>query len=86
MKFFGSRGLQSAAAGLSVVHQLPDHISDISVAEEARKFGLAPAPLSTWYTSPESQRQGLLLNVAAVPDSHIFDSCERLYEIVSGFS
>ncbi len=86
MDFFARQGLEAVAAGLAVMLRLPDPVPDHEVAKAALAQGLAPAPLSQWYTSPESQRQGLLLNVAAVPDQSILDSCERLCELVASFA
>jgi hypothetical protein len=38
-----------ATPGLAVVTVLPEFASDLDIASRARKFGLAPAPLSRWY-------------------------------------
>src|SRR5215475_8862561 len=51
-----------ATAGLAVLLMLPGSVSDVDIASRARKFGLAPRPISAWcMKSP--RRQGLLLCV-----------------------
>jgi GntR family transcriptional regulator/MocR family aminotransferase len=52
-----------ATAGMVVVTLFPEFASDVDIALRALQFGLAPAPLSTWYMQPAPQ-QGLLLSVA----------------------
>ena len=83
------RGLDSesiqvrAAAGMTVVAALPASVSDIDIASRARAFGLAPVPLSPWYTSNPGQ-QGLLLGVTNLDERTLAANCSRLLELVRG--
>lgn len=72
-----------AAAGMTVVAALPQSISDIDIALRARLFGLAPVPLSPWYTSNPGQ-QGLLLAVTNLNEKTVASHCSRLLEVILG--
>jgi GntR family transcriptional regulator/MocR family aminotransferase len=74
-----------ATAGLAALLRLPDGAPDTSIARASLAFGLAPAPLSTWYTRPASGRSGLLLGIATAPKKHFARSCERLFGIIERF-
>lgn len=74
------------APGLAVLLQLPKEISDLAVARELAAFGMAPAPLSTWYVSPDNAESGLLLGVATTPMKHLTRSCDRLFEVIRRFN
>jgi GntR family transcriptional regulator/MocR family aminotransferase len=69
-------------AGLAALIRLHDGSRDLAIARECLPFGLAPAPLSTWYARPESALPGLLLGVATAPERHVERACDRLHEIV----
>ena len=73
------------AAGLAVLLRLPDGAPDTSIARETLAFGMAPAPLSSWYARPASGRSGFLLGIATVPNKHFAKSCERLCGIIERF-
>ncbi|KVV51487.1 GntR family transcriptional regulator [Burkholderia territorii] len=70
-----------AAAGMTVVVALPPFVSDIDIASRARLSGLAPVPLSPWYTGNPGQ-QGLLLGVTNLNESTVASNCSRLLELV----
>jgi len=53
------RAFETMTAGLAVLVRLPDGVSDIAITREMLAFGLGPAPLSPWFTSPASARSGL---------------------------
>jgi len=72
-----------AAAGMTVVAALPPSVSDVDIALRARLFGLAPVPLSPWYTSSPGQ-QGLLLGVTNVNERTVASNCSRLLELILG--
>lgn len=74
------------AAGLAVLWRLPDGAADVAIARESLPFGMAPAPLSSWYANPDSARPGLLLGVATAPRKHVERSCERVHAIVRRFT
>jgi GntR family transcriptional regulator/MocR family aminotransferase len=70
----------TATAGLAVVIHLPELASDVTVASRALSFGLAPSPLSRWYTQSASQ-QGLLLGVTNLNEQRLPAECHRLAEL-----
>lgn len=80
---FGSDGISTA--GLAIRLELPDGVRDLTVARECLPFGLAPAPISSWYAEAASARPGLLLGVATAPGKHVERSCDRLYAVVQRF-
>jgi GntR family transcriptional regulator/MocR family aminotransferase len=69
-----------ATAGLAVVIELPQSISDAEVASRALPFGLAPSPLSPWYMEP-SKPKGLLLSVTNINKDRVLADCRRLIEL-----
>jgi GntR family transcriptional regulator/MocR family aminotransferase len=82
LKCLRARASNVAIAGLAAIVQLPDGVSDISVARETASFGLAPTPLSLWYASTTSSRSGLLLGIATSPQKRIAAHCEKLLGII----
>ncbi|AOK06414.1 PLP-dependent aminotransferase family protein [Burkholderia latens] len=84
LKDLGSDSMKvQAAAGMTVVVALPPSVSDLDVAARARAFGLAPVPLSPWYTSKPAQ-QGLLLGVTNLDERTLAANCSRLLELILG--
>lgn len=77
---------QLATPGLAVLWKLPSETSDVAVAREVFAFGMAPAPLSAWYSSPATARSGLLLGVATAPTKNLARYCDRLFEAVQRVS
>ena len=70
-------------AGLGVVVWLPAGACDTRIAREALAFGLAPAPLSTWFCPTCGvQRPGLLLGVATTCEDQLAAACERLHRLI----
>jgi len=69
-----------ATAGLAVVALLPEFASDVDIASRALPFGLAPAPLSSWYMQSPRQ-QGLLLGVTNLNERRLPADCRRLVEL-----
>ena len=69
-----------ATAGLAVVIELPQSVSDTEIALRALPFGLAPSALSPWYTQPAKQ-QGLLLGVTNINEDRVLADCRRLIEL-----
>ena len=69
-----------ATGGLAVVISLPEVASDVDIALRARRFGLAPSPLSPWYMQSPSQR-GLLLCVTNLNEQRLPADCLRLTEL-----
>src|SRR5712671_4600879 len=69
-----------ATGGLAVVILLPKSASDVDIASRALEFGLAPRPMSAWYTQPPRQ-QGLLLCVTNLNERRLPADCRRLLEL-----
>ncbi|MBI2735000.1 MAG: PLP-dependent aminotransferase family protein [Rhodospirillales bacterium] len=69
-----------ATGGLAVVISLPEGASDVDIALGARRFDLAPAPLSPWYIQSASNR-GLLLCVTNLNEQRLPADCLRLAEL-----
>lgn len=57
--------------GLAVLIPLPATVSDVTVCQDAREVGLAPTPLSTWFSHADSATQGLLLCVTNCPGDQL---------------
>lgn len=82
LKCLQSRGTNVTIAGLAAILQLPEGVSDVSICREAASFGLAPSPLSPWYTSAASAKPGLLLGIATSPQNRMDTFCKRLLELI----
>ncbi|MGJ4858742.1 PLP-dependent aminotransferase family protein [Labrys sp. KB_33_2] len=70
-----------ANGGLAVLLDLPDTIDDVAVSRQALPFGIAPVPLSPWYSG--ARRAGLLLGVTNVDPRRIASDCDRLLALVA---
>lgn len=81
-----ARQFRAYPAGLAVVVQLPDGADDRRIAREAYAYGMAPAPLSGFYCSPDTQRAGLLLGVATAIEHQVPNACDRLRQLIDKFA
>lgn len=81
-----SMGYPARPAGLGVLLWLPEGARDSVIAREALAFGLAPSPLSAWFSPAGIQRPGLLLGVATTPEAHLPVACDRLRHLIQTFS
>lgn len=81
-----ARGYTAHPSGLAVLLRLPDGANDYAIAREAHAFGLAPSPLSAWFSPGKTQHSGLLLGVATVTDEQIAGACQRLHQLIRKFS
>jgi GntR family transcriptional regulator / MocR family aminotransferase len=68
------------------VLQLPEGVPDAAIAQEARKGGLAPEPLSPWFSPGTRPSSGLLLGVATANEAQIPAACERLHRLIGKLS
>jgi len=75
-------GLSVGTAGLAILLELPAGAEDTRIAREATAFGLAPSPLSGWYSSRDHTRSGLLLGITTVPGNRLAASCEKLRNLI----
>lgn len=81
-----ARGYTAHGSGLAVLLRLPEGVSDTAIAHEARAHGLAPAPLSRWFSPSGVRESGLLLGVATASEERIDDACHRLHQLIVKFS
>jgi GntR family transcriptional regulator / MocR family aminotransferase len=79
------RGQAASAAGLAILLRLPDGTDDVAIADQSVAAGLAPVPLSVWYTSPSAAKPGLLLGVATAEPGAVERGCERLCRLIERF-
>lgn len=80
------KGYRVQAGGLAVLVRLPDDVPDVALAREARAWGLAPEPLSTWFDPAGIRHCGLLLGIATVNEAQLPAACERLHALIRKFS
>jgi len=76
------RDAEWVRAGLAVLLKLPDGAPDVQIVREAMNYGMAPSPLSAWFSTPSGNSSGLLLGVATAPEPYLEASCQRLFEII----
>ena len=81
-----SLGYRVHIGGLAAIVHLPDGTSDIDIARRARRRGLAPVPLSSWFSPGADLASGLLLGVATVTEEEIFPACQQLHELIGAAS
>lgn len=82
-----ARGFTTHPAGLAVLLRLPDGAPDVEIAREASAQGMAPSPLSAWFSPAAGpQRSGLLLGVATVTEERLAGACDRLHQVIKEFS
>ena len=78
------KGYRVHLGGLAAVVHLPDGVSDIAVAKNALEHGMAPSPLSPWFSPGTKSVSGLLLGVATVNEAQISAACEQLHRLIRG--
>ncbi|BDG10782.1 MocR-like pyridoxine biosynthesis transcription factor PdxR [Anaeromyxobacter paludicola] len=81
-----AKGLSAHPAGLAQLLPLPDGARDDVIAREAFAHGLAPSPLSTWFSPGGNQRSGLILGVATAVEDQLPAACDRLHQLIRKFS
>lgn len=81
-----AKGYRVRAGGLAVLMPLPDGTDDLAICREAQAFGLAPVPLSAWYSPTGARAPGLLLGVSTVTQAQLPAACERLHKLIEKFS
>lgn len=74
---------ESVNAGLTVLLRLPDDAPDTQIARDAMTKGMAPSPLSAWFSNPAPSIRGLLLGVATAPETQVAASCDQLFKIIA---
>ncbi|CAH1904287.1 Transcriptional regulator containing a DNA-binding HTH domain and an aminotransferase domain (MocR family) [Candidatus Nitrotoga sp. HW29] len=81
-----SMGYPAHPAGLGVLLWLPEGARDSVIAREALAFGLAPSPISAWFSPLGVRRSGLLLGVATADEDQFSAACDRLHQLIRTFS
>jgi GntR family transcriptional regulator/MocR family aminotransferase len=76
------KGYRVHIGGLAAVVHLPDGVSDVSVAQNALAQGMAPSPLSSWFSPGTEHESGLLLGVATVNEEQISTACDQLHQLI----
>ena len=79
------KGYQVRLGGLAALVHLPAGVPDVALAKEARAWGLAPEPLSTWFEPGSARQSGLLLGIATVDETRLSLACERLHRLISQY-
>ncbi len=69
-------------AGLAVLVRLPDGTDDRSVAEQARRAGIAPSALSGWYADRSAAVAGLLLGVTNLTEVNAETAWRQLESLI----
>jgi GntR family transcriptional regulator/MocR family aminotransferase len=80
------KGYPVQIGGLAALLRLPDEVPDVTVAREARAWGLAPEPLSPWFAADGARQPGLLLGIATVDQTRLSFACERLHQLIDQYS
>ena len=80
-----SKGYRVQIGGLAAIVRLPAGVPDVAVAKEARAWGLAPEPLSTWFEPGDVRQSGLLLGIATVDEARLSLACERLHHLIGQY-
>ena len=76
------KGYRVHIGGLAAVVHLPDGVSDVGIAQSALGHGLAPSPLSPWFSPGTDQESGLLLGVATVNEEQVSAACQQLHQLI----
>lgn len=83
---FERNGLRVRSAGVALLLELPRGVRDTALAREALTFGVAPAPLSPWYCSPDKAKSAILLGIATAEGDQLRLSCDRLLRLINSLS
>lgn len=75
-------GYRCQTSGLAVLIWLPEGCDDVAIAQAGVEEGLALAPLSPWFSSPEQRRQSFLLGITNLTDANLARSCEILFRLI----
>jgi GntR family transcriptional regulator/MocR family aminotransferase len=70
-------------AGLAILLDLSPGVDDVEIAKCGLALGIAPTPLSPWYSVPERRRPGLMLSVTNLTDALIEPACATLTELLA---
>ncbi len=75
-------GYEASVNGLSVLLRLEDGAQDREIARNAGYCGLAPSPLSAWYSPGVPLQAGLLLGLATANGEQTRQACLRLDALI----
>lgn len=85
LAFMGPSASVNNIAGLSLLLPLDDNADDVAIAEAAKAFNLAPAPLSPWYATHTQVRKGLLLGMTNLSSPALEEGYQQLAELVARY-
>lgn len=71
-----------AFAGLALLARLPKGTDDMELADRALERGIAPLPLSVWFSNSEEAEPGFLLCVTNLRKGQLEKSCEVLADLI----
>ena len=77
------KGYRVHVGGLAAVVHLPEGVPDVGVARHALGKGLAPSPLSPWFSPGTATESGLLLGVATVTERQLPAACRQLHQMIA---
>jgi len=77
------KGYRVHTGGLAAVVRLPPGVSDVSIVQQAVAKGLAPSPLSPWFSPGTAAEPGLLLGVATVTERQVPAACRQLDQVIA---
>ncbi len=83
MKLMSDGARQPATAGLAIVLPLPEGTDDVAMARRGPELGIAPTPLSPWYSEAHHRRPGILLSVTNLTDEWIEPACATLNRLLT---
>lgn len=67
-----------AMSGLAIKIKLPHRIDDVALARSVLSQGIAPMPLSLWWSAPERREPGFLLGVTNLRPKVLDKACTTL--------
>ena len=73
-----------ADSGMHLTVRLPAHLPDRRIAQQARDYGMAPAPLSGFFLHPSAADNGLVLGYGNTPEERYGALVQRLQQIIEG--
>jgi GntR family transcriptional regulator/MocR family aminotransferase len=65
-------------SGLAIKIKVPHRIDDVALARSVLPQGIAPMPLSLWWSAPERREPGFLLGVTNLRPKVLDKACTTL--------
>jgi len=80
--YLGDEVAVDAFAGLALLARLPRGADDVDLANRALGKGIAPLPLSVWFSNPEEAEPGFLLCVTNLRKGQLEKACDSLTDLI----